>query len=109
MSTGLTPGYKQTKVGVIPENWKLDQIENLAQITTGARNTQGRVQETVNIRFLCARKQLNVLIATPMTERRSSHASMLPLESENGKAGAMDMDSFCSPPGTWSSAAKAVR
>jgi type I restriction enzyme S subunit len=39
------PGYKQTEVGVIPEDWGLEFIENLAQITTGSRNTQDRVAD----------------------------------------------------------------
>jgi type I restriction enzyme S subunit len=38
-------GYKQTEVGVIPEDWVLDYVENLAHITTGGRNTQDRVEE----------------------------------------------------------------
>lgn len=38
-------GYKQTEVGVIPEDWRLDFIENLAHITTGSRNTQDRVDD----------------------------------------------------------------
>ena len=38
----VKPGYKQTDVGVIPEEWDLDHIENLARITTGSKNTQDR-------------------------------------------------------------------
>lgn len=38
-------GYKQTEVGVIPEDWDFDYIENLAHITTGSRNTQDRVDD----------------------------------------------------------------
>jgi type I restriction enzyme S subunit len=38
-------GYKQTEVGVIPEDWEFDYIENLAHITTGSRNTQDRVDD----------------------------------------------------------------
>lgn len=38
-------GYKQTEVGVIPEDWGFDYIENLAHITTGSRNTQDRVDD----------------------------------------------------------------
>ncbi len=41
----VRPGYKQTEVGVIPEDWNLDYIENLAHITTGSRNTQDRVDD----------------------------------------------------------------
>ena len=41
----IPPGYKQTEVGVIPEDWDLDNIENLAHITTGSRNTQDRVDD----------------------------------------------------------------
>src|SRR5580704_5866088 len=39
------PGYKQTDVGEIPEDWDVDYIENLAHITTGGRNTQDRVDD----------------------------------------------------------------
>jgi type I restriction enzyme, S subunit len=39
------PGYKQTEVGVLPEEWALDYIENLAHITTGGKNTQDRVED----------------------------------------------------------------
>jgi type I restriction enzyme S subunit len=38
-------GYKQTEAGVIPEDWELDQVENIAHITTGSKNTQDRVDE----------------------------------------------------------------
>jgi type I restriction enzyme S subunit len=41
----VKPGYKQTEVGVIPEDWELELIENLAQITTGSRNTQDRIDD----------------------------------------------------------------
>lgn len=40
-----TSGYKQTEVGVIPEDWELDQVENIAHITTGGKNTQDRVDD----------------------------------------------------------------
>lgn len=42
---GAKIGYKQTEVGVIPQHWDVDQIENLAQITTGGKNTQDRVED----------------------------------------------------------------
>jgi type I restriction enzyme, S subunit len=32
----IKSGYKQTEVGVIPEDWNLDYIENISHITTGA-------------------------------------------------------------------------
>lgn len=41
----IPPGYKQTEVGVIPEDWDFDYIENLSHITTGGRNTQDRVDD----------------------------------------------------------------
>ena len=42
---GVKTGYKQTDAGVIPEDWEVEYIENLAQITTGSRNTQDRVDD----------------------------------------------------------------
>ncbi|MHC1729749.1 MAG: restriction endonuclease subunit S [Syntrophobacteraceae bacterium] len=38
-------GHKQTEVGVIPGDWELDYIENIAHITTGSKNTQDRVDD----------------------------------------------------------------
>lgn len=36
-------GYKRTDIGVIPDDWTLDYIENIADVTTGNKNTQDRV------------------------------------------------------------------
>jgi type I restriction enzyme, S subunit len=41
----VKPGYKQTEVGVIPEEWNPDYIENFAVISTGSRNTQDRIED----------------------------------------------------------------
>lgn len=41
----VRPGYKQTEVGEIPEDWEVEFVENLAHITTGGRNTQDRIEE----------------------------------------------------------------
>ena len=38
-------GYKQTEVGVIPADWEVDSIVNLAAITTGDKNTQDRIDD----------------------------------------------------------------
>jgi type I restriction enzyme S subunit len=38
-------GYKQTEIGVIPEDWRIEFVENLAHITTGSKNTQDRVDD----------------------------------------------------------------
>ena len=41
----VSPGYKQTEVGVIPEDWRIDFVEHIANITTGGKNTQDRVND----------------------------------------------------------------
>lgn len=41
----LKTGYKQTEVGIVPSNWTIDRIFNLARITTGAKNTQDKVDD----------------------------------------------------------------
>lgn len=41
----VKPGYKQTEVGVIPEDWEVAFVEDIAHITTGAKNTQDRVDD----------------------------------------------------------------
>ena len=35
--------YKQTEVGVIPEDWEIQQVKSFSLITTGSRNTQDKV------------------------------------------------------------------
>src|SRR5215207_6352626 len=41
----LRPGYKQTEVGTIPDDWNLDCVENFARVTTGGKNTQDHVED----------------------------------------------------------------
>ena len=41
----VRPGYKRTPVGMIPEDWELELIVNLAHISTGGRNTKDRVDD----------------------------------------------------------------
>lgn len=41
----VKPGYKQTEVGVIPEDWTTRLVEEFAVITTGSKNTQDRVED----------------------------------------------------------------
>ena len=41
----VRPSYKQTEVGVIPEDWELDFLGQLAQVSTGSRNTQDHVDD----------------------------------------------------------------
>jgi type I restriction enzyme S subunit len=41
----IKEGYKQTGIGIIPEDWRADKIVNLATITTGAKNTQDKIDE----------------------------------------------------------------
>ena len=43
----IRPGYKQTEVGVIPEDWDVARIVHVASITTGSRNTQDRIDSGV--------------------------------------------------------------
>lgn len=41
----IPKGYKLTEVGVIPEDWELASIEDVAQITTGSKNTQDKIED----------------------------------------------------------------
>jgi type I restriction enzyme S subunit len=41
----LMPGYKRSDVGIIPEDWNPDYIENFAAISTGSKNTQDRIED----------------------------------------------------------------
>ncbi len=39
----LKPGYKMTEAGVIPEDWEVNCIKNIAEIKTGGKNTQDSI------------------------------------------------------------------
>ncbi|MEI6221425.1 MAG: restriction endonuclease subunit S, partial [bacterium] len=41
----IPEGFKQTEVGIIPEDWEVDLIRNIASISTGKKNTQDRIPE----------------------------------------------------------------
>lgn len=43
--SNIPKGYKQTEVGVIPEDWGVDKIKYFASITTGAKNTQDKIDD----------------------------------------------------------------
>jgi len=53
---GVKKGYKKTEVGVIPEDWKINKIKNLMLITTGAKNTQDRLDEGLYPFFVRSQK-----------------------------------------------------
>ncbi|WP_037055184.1 restriction endonuclease subunit S [Rheinheimera baltica] len=44
-STTIPVGYKQTEVGVIPEDWKVTTVGKVVSITTGNKNTQDKVAD----------------------------------------------------------------
>lgn len=44
-NTKIQKGYKQTEIGVIPADWEIKKIKELASISTGARNTQDRTDD----------------------------------------------------------------
>lgn len=37
-------GFKNTEVGFIPNDWEVEFVKNIAQIKTGSRNTQDRIE-----------------------------------------------------------------
>ena len=39
----LKPGYKQTEVGMIPEDWEIKSLGDVAHIKTGSRNNEDKV------------------------------------------------------------------
>ena len=41
----MKEGYRQTEIGIIPSDWEVDEIQNLMNITTGAKNTQDKIQD----------------------------------------------------------------
>ena len=43
----LKNGYKQTDIGIIPEDWDVDYIKNICKIKTGDKNTQDSVESGI--------------------------------------------------------------
>ena len=43
----IKKGYKQTEIGILPEDWNIDKVKNIAKITTGAKNTQDKIDSGV--------------------------------------------------------------
>ncbi len=41
----VAAGYKETEVGLIPEDWAVDTVGNCASVTTGAKDTQDRIPD----------------------------------------------------------------
>ena len=40
-------GYKQTEIGVIPEDWEVKKVSEISRITTGNKNTQDRIENGI--------------------------------------------------------------
>ena len=57
-SKNIPQGYKQTELGIIPEDWEVTTIKQIADITTGNKNTQdaeeGGVDDMVIIPYTTA-------------------------------------------------------
>jgi len=49
-------GYKQTEVGVIPEDWLVVNIDSIAEVKTGAKDTQDKVDDGVFPFFVRSQK-----------------------------------------------------
>ncbi|HOZ14760.1 MAG TPA: restriction endonuclease subunit S [Tenuifilaceae bacterium] len=49
-------GYKETEIGIIPEDWEVDFIRNFAIIKTGSRNTQDNVSDGIYPFFVRSQK-----------------------------------------------------
>ncbi len=41
----MKKGYKRTEIGVIPVDWEVEKIINVASISTGSKNTQDRIDD----------------------------------------------------------------
>ncbi|MBT8420619.1 MAG: restriction endonuclease subunit S, partial [Gammaproteobacteria bacterium] len=53
MSTELMPGYKQTEVGVIPEDWGVMSLVELAKVRSGiTKNSKKEVGNPILVHYL---------------------------------------------------------
>lgn len=49
----MTPGYKHTEVGVIPEEWTVSRLRDLAEIRSGvAKNSNVAVNDPIRVHYL---------------------------------------------------------
>jgi type I restriction enzyme S subunit len=51
-----TTAYKQTELGLIPEDWEVNKIKNFAEIKTGGKNTQDRIENGIYPFFVRSQK-----------------------------------------------------
>lgn len=42
---GNRAAFKQTDIGILPNDWEVERVSNLTTITTGSRNTQDRTED----------------------------------------------------------------
>lgn len=56
----LISEYKKSEVGIIPKDWKVDIIKNLAEISTGGKNTQDRIDDGIYPFFVRSNKIENI-------------------------------------------------
>ncbi len=56
----LISEYKKTEAGIIPKDWKVDIIKNLAKISTGGKNTQDRTDDGIYPFFVRSNKIENI-------------------------------------------------
>ena len=56
----LISEYKKSEVGIIPKDWKVDIIKNLAKISTGGKNTQDRIDDGIYPFFVRSNKIENI-------------------------------------------------
>jgi type I restriction enzyme, S subunit len=53
MITDVKPGYKQTEVGVIPEDWSIALLEQYAQVRSGiAKNANIKLSDPIRVHYL---------------------------------------------------------
>lgn len=74
----LRPGYKQTEVGIIPEEWQEARLREVAQIKSGiAKNSKATVLDPVRVHYLrVANVQDGYLDLSEMTELEVSRSEL---------------------------------
>jgi type I restriction enzyme S subunit len=41
----LRAGYKNTGIGMIPDDWKVEKIDDVLKVSTGSKNTQDKLKD----------------------------------------------------------------
>jgi len=96
----LKPGYKQTEVGVIPEDWEVCPVERKGQVTAGkalAVNAPGEQRPYIRTKNVFdGRIDIDDVLTMPMTEEQFAQFQLRPGDVLLNEGQSLDLVGRCS-------------